>query len=246
MTRRTRFAILAAAVLLLPLTMAAQTPPADAPEAQQAPGPWMGRGPGFGPGPDGPMGGGQWMGQGPRGRGQGFGEGRGNFRGRGMRGGMGFGRGIGRGLGLGILERDAALRERLNVTEQQLERLRTLRSEHQKSQIRQQAELRVRQLELAEQLRGESPDRALVERLMRETNEMRFAQQKAAMDHMFAARDVFTAEQRAEMRKAMEERMTQMRQRRFEQRGPGIGPQGPRGPRGPAPAPQPPQPPPTE
>jgi Spy/CpxP family protein refolding chaperone len=157
-----------------------------------------------------------------------------------MRGGMGFGRGIGGGMGIGILERDAALRERLNLTDQQLERLRTLRSEHQKAQIRQQAELRVKQLELAEQLRGDSPDRARVERLMREANELRFAQRKAAVDHLFATRDVFTDEQRAELRKALEERAAQMRQRQFERRGPGFGPQGPRMPRGPAPAPQPP------
>lgn len=238
MIRTTRLAIWAVAALLLPLAVAAQAPPPDPPDALQAPDPWMSRGPGFGPGPDGPLGDGVGMDQGR----PGFGHGRSHFRGRGMRGGIGFGRGarIGGGMGFGILERDAALRERLNVTDQQLERLRTLRSEHLKAQIRRQAELRVKQVELAEQLRGDSPDRARVERLMRETNELRFARKKAAMDHLFATRDVFTDQQRAEMRKALEERAAQMRQRQLERRGPGMGPQGPRGPRGPAPAPQPP------
>lgn len=210
MIRMTRWAIPAAVILMLPLAVAAQAPPADPPDAPQAPGPWMGRGPGFGPG-------------------AGYGHGFGHHRGRGMRGGTGYGRaaGFGPGIGIGILERDAALRERLRVTEQQLERLRALRSEHQKAQIRQQAELRVKQLELAEQLRGDSPDRARVGRLLRETNELRFARQKAAMDHLFAVREVFTPEQRAELRRALEERAARLRQRQLERRGPGFGPRRP-------------------
>jgi Spy/CpxP family protein refolding chaperone len=212
---------LAAAFLALPMAIAAQAPQ-DAPAAEPAARGWeaaRGLGPGMGPG-------GAWMGE-QRGQ-RGWGARRGpHGRMAGRRGigrGIGRGPGIGPGMGLGILERDAALRERLGVTDQQLERLRALRTEHQQARIRQQAELRIKRLELAEQLRAAEPDRARIEQLMRETHEMQFARKQAAMDHMFAARDVFTAEQRAEMRRLATERMQQMRERRLERRGPRPAP----------------------
>ncbi len=138
-----------------------------------------------------------------------------------------------------------ALQEQLGLTEEQIEQLRALRSDAAKSGIRTRAELRIRRLELRELLQAEEPDRALIEKKVREISDARTAAQMQRIDHRLAFRSVLTPEQRAKMRNLRR----QFRQQRGG-RGFGSGPRrfGPRrrgsGPgRGMEPAPEPAEPP---
>lgn len=199
-----KFLIAVLAVATTPLLAAAQTPPPGPPG-------------GIGPGPDGPQ---MRQRMGPRMGGQMRG-GRMHFgrRGMGMRGRMGLGR----------LLRNPAMRERLAVTPEQATKIQAQDSAFAKAQVQNQANLRVKRMELDELLAADKPDRALIDKKMRELNEAQFAEQKAAMDHRLAMREALTPEQKKKMQQWMQEQRQQPMQRR-------MGP-GPRGPRPQPPAP---------
>ena len=137
------------------------------------------------------------------------------------------------------------MREHLGLTEEQTEQLRALRSDAAKSGIRTRAELTIKQMELRELLQAEEPDRALIEKKVRELSDARYAAQMQRIDQRLAFRSVLTPDQREKMRNLRR----QFRQRRGG-RGFGSGPRrfGPRqrgsGPgRGMEPAPEPEEPP---
>jgi len=222
-----RTAMIAAAVLAVSLTVAAhaQQGPVNPPPQGQGMGP---QGPGWGKGM-GPQFQGQRRGPGPamgmRGR-----------MGPGMRGQMGAG-----GLGLGRLARNPQFRERIGLTAEQVTRIQTQESTFAKAQIRNHSELQIKRMEFQELLQAEKPDRALIDKKMREVNEAEFAVRKTGVDHQLAMRDMLTPEQKQKMQELMQENRTRMMENwRGRQMGPGMG-QG-RGPMGPRP-PQPPQPP---
>ncbi len=148
------------------------------------------------------------------------------------------------GDGMQMLD-NPALQEQLGLTEEQTERLRALRSDAAKSGIRTRAELRIKRLELRELLQAEEPDRARIEKKVRELSDARYAAQMQRIDQRLAFRSVLTPDQREKMRSLRR----QFRQRRGG-RGFGSGPRrfGPRrrgsGPgRGMEPAPEPVEPP---
>jgi len=172
--------------------------------------------------------------RGPMQRGRGFGPGPGMGMRRGMRG---FGPGGGL-MGLG-----PEIQERLGLTPEQVKQLEQRRSEFAKSQIRSQADLRVKEMELGELLRADKADRVAIERKLKEVGDAQFAARKAGIDHMLGTRELLTPEQREKLRTLPQ----QLRRERMQQGdGPGFGPGrrrlGPEGPMGPRP-PQPPQPP---
>jgi Spy/CpxP family protein refolding chaperone len=222
---------IAAMALAMPLFVVAQAP---APRAgEQGPDPGMqGR---IGPGMRGQMGPGMRQGMGPR---------------MGMRGQMRRGRTDqfmrrNPGMAMNRLMQDPAMRERLKITPEQVTRFQTQQSAISKSMIRSHADIQVKRMELAELMRAEKPDRALIDRKLREVQDATFAAEKARIDNQLAMHELFTAEQRQEM-----EKMRSEFRGRMMQRGPG-GPEGdrmgPRGPRRMGPPqqrpPQPPQPP---
>lgn len=157
---------------------------------------------------------------------------------------MGPGPGHGRRSGhrrprLGRLLRDPGLRERLGMTAEQAARIQARESEFAKSNIRAAAELRVKRMELAELLAAEKPDRAQVDKKMREIHEAAFAAKRAAMDHHLAMREALTPEQKERLKQwAGEQRERRMREGFGPRPGPGPGPEGP--PRPPEPPARPP------
>lgn len=214
-----RTAMIAAAVLAVPLALAAQAPP----------GPVNPPPPGQGMGPQGP-GWGQGMGpqfQGPR-RGAGPGMGMRGRMGMGMRGQMGPDR-----MPLGQLARNPQFRDRIGLTAEQVTKIQTQESTFAKAQIRNHSELQIKRMEFQELLQAEKPDRALIDKKMREVTEAEFAVRKVATDHQLAMRDMLTPEQKQKMQELA-------REMRGQQMGPGMG--AGRGPMGPRP-PQPPRPP---
>lgn len=197
-------------------------------------------------GPAGRQGPPEWGGQ--RGPGQGFGQGPGMQRG--MRRGPGMDRGRGmrgpekmrgrqmRQRGLGRMLRDSAMRERLGFTSEQAARIRSQESGFAKARIRQHSDLRVKQMELNELTAADKPDRAAIDKKLREVQEARFASEKAGIDHRLAMREMITPEQRQNMQQMLRERGgSELGPRRGpgqgSQFGPGRGPRGPRPPDGP-------------
>jgi len=219
MKSASKFLVAAVAVAGSAVLLAAQGPPQERP------------GGGFGPPQDrpqfrqgmGPGGGGQ-MGRMGRHMGRG---GMGMHHGRGMRRGMR----MHRGAGLGLMLRDPGLRERIGVTEEQAEKIRSQQSAFLKSRIQTQTDVRVKRMELAELMAADNPDRAKIEQKMRAINEATFASQMAAVDHHLAMRNALTPEQKENLKQWQQERRQQSMERR----------RGPRGPRPPVDAPQPPE-----
>lgn len=159
-----------------------------------------------------------------------------------------FGPRAGRHLSLGRIARDPALRERLGITDEQAAKIEAAQSQFAKQQIQRQAELRIKRMELAELLRAENPDRAAIEKKLRELNDLELQAKMAGLDHGMAMRNLLTPEQREQLKQLARERVAQRFQGRRglsprPQRGPGMGP---RGPQAPPPPPRQPQPPPAE
>ena len=138
----------------------------------------------------------------------------------GMRGPGGFGMG-GHGMGPGF----GRLQEELGLTEEQRAKLRQQFLESRKAAVRTQADLTIKQMELHELMEGDNPDRAQIDRKLREIADLRYAMQKSHVDGRLAFQQVLTPEQRAKLR--------QFRERGF-RGGPG-GWGGPGRPQGPVP-----------
>lgn len=178
---------------LVPLVVSAQEPPPPPPPPPDNPA-WA---PG-GPGPQGP---------GPM-----------PFQ-RGFRRGPGMGRGMREGMP-GLMEMGDRMREQLGLTAEQETQLRQRHLDFAKSQIRAQADLRVKQLELGELLRADKADRVAIDRKLREIIEAQFVERKAAIDHQLAVREILTPEQREKLRQLPRE----MRKQRMRPGPEGMGP----------------------
>ena len=214
--------LIAAVALATPICVAAQAPPAP-----PAGDPGMGMMQHSGPG----MGMHQGMGAGMGMHGQG---------GTMMRHGMG--RQFMRrhpGIVMHHILQDPAVRERLKITPEQAAKIQAQESSIAKSMIRSHADIQVKRMELAELMRADKPDRALIDKKLREVQDATFVAEKARIDNQLTMHDMFTPEQRQEM-----EKMRSEFRGRMMQRGPGQeGMMGPRGQRRMGP-PQPPPPPP--
>jgi len=116
-----------------------------------------------------------------------------------------------------MLLRNPAVRERLGVTAEQVNKIQGQASAWARTRIRNQADLRVKRMELEELLRAEKPDRALIDRKLREIQEVELAASKAAIEHRLAMREMLTPEQRQKL----EEMRREFWQQRMAPGGPG-------------------------
>lgn len=131
----------------------------------------------------------------------------------------------------------ARLREQLGLTDDQVKQLHALRVEGAKNAIRSRADVEVKRLELRELLQADQPDRAAIDRKLRELSDARYTAQKQRIDQRLAMRDILTPEQRSKM-KELRGKFRRGGERMRRPGGPGMdGPQGqgfrPRGERGP-------------
>ena len=134
--------------------------------------------------------------------------------GPGMEMGMGPGMGMGMGPGMGMgmrLERgpemeldrvinDAKLREQLGITTEQVAQIRQESLASQKAEILSRADLQVKRLELRSLLEAETPDRAEIDKSLREANAAQLVVEKAAIEHQLATRALLTPEQREKLK----------------------------------------------
>lgn len=120
----------------------------------------------------------------------------------GARGRMGFGgRGMGsRGAGgEAAFLNNSALRQRLGITADQTAKLHQQALDFQKSQIRDQADLQVKRIELNELLAASNPDRTAINAKLQEVSAAQMASEKAAIDNRLAMRDILTPAQRQQL-----------------------------------------------
>jgi Spy/CpxP family protein refolding chaperone len=119
-------------------------------------------------------------------------------RGPGGPGGMrGGGRGFGRGSGGGLpLEAMAEL----NLTDEQREKLSSLREQRMKAAIPIEADLKLAQIDLQKLLRNDTPDKAAVSRQADRISALRANLMKNRLSGMIEARAVLTPEQQKKLK----------------------------------------------
>jgi Spy/CpxP family protein refolding chaperone len=106
-----------------------------------------------------------------------------------------FAQQTGRIAGPRFAEQRQKFLEQLKLTDAQKKELQQIRFNAQKQAIGQRAKIATTALELRQLLRAESPDKAAIEKKVKELSDLRGQAQLARIDHLFAARKVLTPEQ---------------------------------------------------
>lgn len=119
---------------------------------------------------------------------------------------------------------DWGLEEQLGLSDEQVSKLRALGRDAAKAGIRTRSELAIQRMELEELLEADEPDRAAIDRKLRQLSEVRDALQRVRIEHRLAFRQVLTPEQRTKARTLLRQRL----HKRFQERGP-MRHHGPRG-----------------
>lgn len=150
-------------------------------------------------------------------------------------GGMGGGKGMGPGAGMempmgggsGILARLGDLLdnpefiEQIGLTDAQVEKLKSLRSNTMKAQIRAEADIKILRLELDDLLDQDKPDLKKIDAKIDEIGKKETEMKKTMIHAMLDGKAVLTDEQLAKLKKMAADRM---RDRRNDRRGDGRGP----------------------
>lgn len=150
----------------------------------------------------------------------------------GPRFGPGFGR-PGRGP---IWWQSPMMRDRLGLTQEQMNRLQTQSDAAERARIQRRADLEIKQREFDQLMRSPNPDRAAIDRKMQELSTARLAEEKAAMEERFSSEGVLTPEQKEKLKQMRNEPPEEM-MRRGRPQGPGrqAPPQRPQPPQQPQP-----------
>jgi Spy/CpxP family protein refolding chaperone len=136
------------------------------------------------------------------------------------RGGRRFG-GEHRGFELARLLRNPDIRQKLGISTEKFNTIQQQETDFRKTEIRDRADVQVKQLELRSLLSAEKPDRAAIDAKLQDISNARLAMQKNAIDFHLTMRDAITPQQRQQLRQLMSDRR---------RRGP--GPDSHSGPRG--------------
>jgi Spy/CpxP family protein refolding chaperone len=123
---------------------------------------------------------------------------------------------------LGRLLSDPTVRQQLGVSADQAAKIRQQESDFRKAEIRNNAELQIKRMDLNDLLAAEKPDRAAIDSKLREIAAAQLAVEKSAIDNRLNMRDALTPAQRQKL----QQMMTQPRQ---PAPGANAGPRGPQG-----------------
>jgi Spy/CpxP family protein refolding chaperone len=138
------------------------------------------------------------------------------------RGGRRFG-GEHRRFELARLLRNPDVRQKLGISAEQFNKIQQQETDFRKTEIRDRADVQVKQLELRSLLSAEKPDRAAIDAKLQDISNARLAMQKNAIDSRLTMREAITPQQRQQLRQLMSERRG---------RGRGPGPESHSGPHG--------------
>jgi Spy/CpxP family protein refolding chaperone len=100
------------------------------------------------------------------------------------------------GFGMGIM----ACKDDLNLTDEQIEKIKAVNLDHQAEMIDFRAELAKLQLNKQSNMMSDNPDRDQAISLTRQINEVRGRISLAQVSHRFAVRDILTSEQIEKMK----------------------------------------------
>lgn len=125
--------------------------------------------------------------------------------------GQGMGMGMGeedpmRGRLLALLDNDR-IKSALGLTDQQVDRLRHIMVETEKTSVKNRAEIEVRGIELRELLHAENSDRDAVMKKVQEISSLRGEMMQAHVSALLDAKAVLTPEQQKKVRAFVESRM---------------------------------------
>ena len=121
---------------------------------------------------------------------------------------------------LARLANNPTFRERIGMTQEQAQKIRTETFDFQKAEIRNRADVQVKKLELRELLSGQNPDRAAINSKLEQISAARLAQAKASVDFHLDMRAALTPDQKLKLQQMRKEFF----QHRFGPGGPGNGP----------------------
>ncbi|HEY5254245.1 MAG TPA: periplasmic heavy metal sensor [Acidobacteriaceae bacterium] len=127
---------------------------------------------------------------------------------------------------LARLANNPTFRERIGMTPEQAQKIRTETFDFRKAEIRNRADVQVKMLELGQLMSAENPDRAAIDSKLAEVSTAKLTQAKAAVNFHLDMRAALTPDQKLKLQ--------QMRKDFFQHR---FGPGGPGGP-GDGPGPQ--------
>jgi Spy/CpxP family protein refolding chaperone len=101
--------------------------------------------------------------------------------------------------GQGMRQRVMRVREeaanKLNLSDAQKKEMRKLRLELERKNTPLQSQIRLARLEIREQMMADKPDRAKIEKWMKQVSELELQARLNGLDHQFAVRDILTPEQ---------------------------------------------------
>jgi Spy/CpxP family protein refolding chaperone len=155
-----------------------------------------------------------------------------------------------RQFGLARVLNDTDLRTKLAITDDQAAKLKSAFFEASKARIRNEADLKIKHLELANLMDADQVDRTQINQKIGEISALQAALMKSRIEAQLVVKETLTPDQLSklkEWRKSQfgrfaQERMRMGTMRRMQRPGMGQGPQGPQGPRGPQQPPAPPKP----
>jgi Spy/CpxP family protein refolding chaperone len=101
--------------------------------------------------------------------------------------------------GQGMRQRLTHVRERaaekLNLSDAQQKEMRKLRLELERKNTPLQSQIRLARLEIQEQMMADKPDRAKIEKFMKQVSELELQAKLNRLDHQFAVRGILTPDQ---------------------------------------------------
>ena len=127
------------------------------------------------------------------------------------------------GFMLARMVNNPTFRERLGITPEQAQKIRSETLQFQENHIRNRADLQIKRLQLQNLMTADSPDRSAIDKQLQEISAARLTQTESDVNFYLDMRTALTPDQKLKLR--------QMRQDFFRHRG--FGPGGPGGPDGP-------------
>jgi Spy/CpxP family protein refolding chaperone len=121
---------------------------------------------------------------------------------------------------LARLANNPTFRERIGMTPEQAQKIRTETFDFREAQIRNRADVQVKMLQLKELLSAENPDRGAINSKLEEISAAKLTQAKAAVNFHLDMRTALTPDQKLKL----QEMRKQFFQHRFGPGGPGDGP----------------------
>jgi Spy/CpxP family protein refolding chaperone len=107
---------------------------------------------------------------------------------------------------------------KLNLTEAQEAQMQKLRIEFQKKQTVLQSKIRIARLEMQELFGAADPDRAVIEKKMKEVSELQYQEKLNGLDHMFSVKTILNPEQLKIWKNHMKQAGPEMREHMMDRR----------------------------